>query len=240
MTTIHDGASVALFGRNDLLREGLRRILESNGFKVRVADKKPDHFLGDYTRSASEHTDLFIFDYDRCMDVDSERIEMVHDQFPGARVVILHDIFDFDFMIDAFETGVDGYIVKNIPYESLIESLRLVAMGEKVMPSALAGLLPEWGRKVHHAPHSAPGVELLSSREIDTLRCLCRGDPNKVIARELDISEATVKVHVKAILRKLGLRNRTQAAAWSLNAGLDLDCHQHVPSSFAPGHAIAA
>ncbi|MFC3174623.1 LuxR C-terminal-related transcriptional regulator [Novosphingobium bradum] len=223
MTHTLDKVGIVLFGRNDLLREGLRRIIESNGFDVSATEQHLTLFLAGNPGPLRRPAKLFIIDAADSVDVDEESIEAVHHHAPDARIVILHDAFDMDYMIDAFQAGIDGYIVKSITYESLIECLRLVIMGEKVMPSALASHLPEWGRRLHQAQPACPVSQLLSARELQTLRCLSRGDPNKVIARELDISEATVKVHVKAILRKLGLHNRTQAAAWTLHAGIDLD-----------------
>jgi two-component system nitrate/nitrite response regulator NarL len=99
-----------------------------------------------------------------------------------------------------------------------------VASGEKVLPSQLVKHLPL--RSAMSNAELNDGSELLetlSEREIETLRCLIMGYPNKVIAYRLDISEATVKVHVKAILRKLGVQNRTQAAIWAVNNGLDVN-----------------
>ena len=62
-----------------------------------------------------------------------------------------------------------------------------------------------------------PAIRTLSSREAEILQCLMQGAPNKVIARKLDVAEATVKVHIKAILRKIRVANRTQAAMWAVN-----------------------
>ncbi|TYC87068.1 response regulator transcription factor [Novosphingobium sp. BW1] len=89
--------------------------------------------------------------------------------------------------------------------------------------------------------------ELLSEREIDTLHCLMMGYPNKVIAYRLDISEVTVKVHVKAILRKLMVQNRTQTAIWAVNQGhalangrlVDVEPGEVVPSEDAPPPLLA-
>ncbi len=125
-------------------------------------------------------------------------------------------------MVECFDAGVDGYIVKSMSSQPLITALRLVTLGEKVLPSELADVLSR-----HNFDHAAPGGDLehemedanLSTRERDVLCCLMAGYSNKVIARELDVCEATVKVHVKAILRKLDVSNRTQAAMWASTRG---------------------
>ncbi|MFA7585438.1 MAG: response regulator transcription factor [Novosphingobium sp.] len=209
-----------MLGQNDLIREGLKRIIDGEDFDVAFCEKNI-HCLLD-RESYVTTAELIVVDAGNAECVETDGVQRLHSRFPDARVVILHDFFDFDFMVSAFECGVDGYIIKNIQHKPLIESLRLVALGEKIMPSALVHLLPQCGKNMHYAEPATQADRLLSSREIETLRCLSQGDPNKVIARKLEISEATVKVHVKAILRKLGLHNRTQAAAWTLNAGLDL------------------
>ncbi|WNO54216.1 response regulator transcription factor [Stakelama saccharophila] len=143
-------------------------------------------------------------------------------RYPGSRIVLLAENFDFDNMVAAFRAGAHGYIVKDIPCESLVGSLQLVALGERVLPGALVDRLPS-SPAIGSALPAASGEiqELLSDREIEILRCLVIGYPNKLISRRLDISEATVKVHVKAILRKLKVQNRTQAAIYALHHGID-------------------
>ena len=94
-------------------------------------------------------------------------------------------------------------------------------MGEPVFPAALLGKFVSEGTQRPAIPGARPSVSRpLSARETGILRHLARGESNKVIARQLDITEATVKVHIKAILRKIQVRNRTQAAVWALDQGL--------------------
>jgi len=134
----------------------------------------------------------------------------------------------------AFEAGADAYLAKTISHEVLIKSLDLVMLGEAVFPSSILGLIRRGASKAGDDEHEADGVEYgeaesepipkqLSVRETVILRCLMQGDSNKLIARKFDIAEATVKVHVKAILRKIHAKNRTQAAIW---AASHLPAHQ--------------
>ncbi|MXP44341.1 LuxR C-terminal-related transcriptional regulator [Allopontixanthobacter sediminis] len=160
------------------------------------------------------------------------------DVFSDRQLVLLASKFDMDFIVSAFNCGVHGFILKEISCNSLVGSLKLVALGEKIMPSRLADHLPNWiSNDVVAQHHKSETLDLLSEREKETLRCLVSGYPNKIIARRMDISEATVKVHVKAILRKLEVQNRTQAAIWAVNNRLvssneshfDSDCESAVP-----------
>jgi two-component system nitrate/nitrite response regulator NarL len=98
------------------------------------------------------------------------------------------------------------------------------------MPSNLAEFLP-----THPNLGLSPGTSQsmkqagLSLREIEILACLVSGQPNKIISRQLEISEATVKIHVKAILRKVGVQNRTQAAIWAIGERLNETLSSHPP-----------
>jgi len=211
---------VALLGQNAIVREGLRRILADEHFQV---VQSVDHVSRLHCDEESEDHSCLVIIVDGSGDpIDSEQITGLRRRFPDARLVLLSDTFEFDIIVRAFRLGVDGYIIKEIGCDSLIGSLRLVAMGEKVMPSRLADNLSE--RSVGFGRTTADrsqALAALSERERDILSCLIMGCPNKIISRRLDISEATVKVHVKAILRKLRVQNRTQAAIWAVNRGID-------------------
>ena len=146
-------------------------------------------------------------------------IEDLKSLAPNALAVILTERFDMGTMVSCFQSGAQGYIVKSMRAQPLMAALRLASLGEKVMPSDLANALDS--RPVT-SPIDLDGFHEanLSPREQDVLCCLMAGYPNKHIARQLGVCEATVKVHVKAILRKLKVRNRTQAAIWASSNGV--------------------
>jgi two-component system, NarL family, nitrate/nitrite response regulator NarL len=137
----------------------------------------------------------------------------------------LADRFDSDFVRLGHAAGVDGFCLGASAPDVLIKSLELVMLGETVLPSEvlrsiLHGSLqrPEQPRHDHAAQDPKPSDLMgckLSAKETQVLSYLCDGSSNKIIAHKLDITEATVKVHVKAILRKIGASNRTQAAMWA-------------------------
>ncbi|MEP7351265.1 MAG: response regulator transcription factor [Sphingorhabdus sp.] len=211
---------IALLSRNTLVREGLRRILSDENFSVNQSLEESSHLLE--ISAQEEKPKLIIIDSGQSNDLDCNVLRL-QDRFPSARIVILSDNFDFEHMVNAFRAGVHGYIVKQIACAPLIGSLQLVAMGEKVMPTELVSQLPERLVAPSEGLTGKIGLtEMLSDREVETLRCLVMGYSNKHIARRLEISEATVKVHVKAILRKLQVQNRTQAAIWAVNQGVVL------------------
>ena len=142
----------------------------------------------------------------------------LRERHPDALLVILAGRFDFDSVVNAFRWGIDGYIIKEISPEPLIGALRLVAMGEKVLPSEMATCLSDLPNPVGWSVNLSDVN--LSEREVEVLQLLIQGSSNKVIGRHLGICEATVKVHVKAALRKLHVTNRTQAAIWAVRRGM--------------------
>jgi two-component system nitrate/nitrite response regulator NarL len=132
----------------------------------------------------------------------------------------------------AFHAGANGYFVDIVTCDRFIRSIELVVMGETIFPPAFLSFILDANR--HHPVEAAASVRigqpilvatkdatspLLSPQEKVILRCIIEGNSNKCIARKIDAAEATVKVHVKAILRKIRVQNRTQAAVWGLNNG---------------------
>jgi two-component system nitrate/nitrite response regulator NarL len=136
-------------------------------------------------------------------------------------------------MVSAFRAGANGYFADVMTCDIFIKSIELMMMGETIFPPAfLSSVLVAEGDHRGAAPPPVRDNQAilvaaehaiapqLSPREKSILQCLIEGDSNKCIARKIDIAEATVKVHVKAILRKIRVQNRTQAAIWGMNNGL--------------------
>ena len=113
-----------------------------------------------------------------------------------------------------------GYLLEDLSAEALQKSLALVFAGEKVFPSALAPLLANSAKRVIVDPLSEIQNCELSLRETEILRLLVDGRSNKAIAATLNIAEATAKLHLRNIMRKLSATNRTQAALWAVQRGI--------------------
>jgi two-component system nitrate/nitrite response regulator NarL len=153
-----------------------------------------------------------------------EVIKQAKEHFPQARIVALADQFDLGLVRSGHAAGVDGFCLAASAPDVLVKSLELVMLGETVLPfevvrSFLGGASQKREQPLQGSMSEPKQADLkgckLSAREKEILGCLTQGEPNKVIARKLDITEATIKVHVKAILRKIGASNRTQAAMWA-------------------------
>jgi DNA-binding NarL/FixJ family response regulator len=148
------------------------------------------------------------------------------EQVPEANVVILTSFSDRDRIVDALDAGAIGYLLKDAEPEELLRGIRAAARGESPLaPKAAAELLAgrragAGGDDAAGAPRGASAADELTAREREILALLAKGRPNKVIARQLDIAEQTVKNHLSRIFQTLGVSDRTQAALWAQRNGL--------------------
>jgi two-component system nitrate/nitrite response regulator NarL len=166
---------------------------------------------------------LFILCESRSTEELAATVETLKAQQPLSRVVVLADTMDPDTAVQLCGAGMDGFCPTSMDRHALIKALEIVILGETYIPASIGLALLEQARQGRaHLTHDGAGtpvnaalLDKLSEREAQILRCLTRGSSNKVIARELGVAEATVKVHIKAILRKVKASNRTQAAIWA-------------------------
>ena len=230
MTPKRNSLASILVGRGSLLRDGIAKILRSANFRVSVSVSRTDKFL---TSKASPRKALFLLVHtDDVFDEVAEQISLIKQNHPDGRIAVIADRYRLDELVSAFRAGANGYFIDVMACDVFIKSIELVMMGETVLPPAfLSHILglhgSQAGQPSHHEQESNAifvagdnAIEpRLSPREKLIVRCLVEGDSNKSIARKMDIAEATVKVHVKAILRKIRVQNRTQAAIWGMNNG---------------------
>ncbi len=143
----------------------------------------------------------------------------IRERYPQVRVLVL-TTYDFDeWVFDAIRGGADGYLLKDTPREDLIEAIRGTASGKTFVDPAVAGKL--FAQIQHGRGLPDPGLaKLLSDRELEVLKLIARGLSNPEIAKQLYLSEGTVRNYVSAILSKLEVADRTQAAVLALRAGL--------------------
>lgn len=149
-----------------------------------------------------------------------EVLKRLRDGGFAGRVVMFTVSDHEDDVVEALQAGADGYLLKDMEAEEMIRQLRQAALGRMVVSESLTALLAEALRSQRSKP-AAPSLQSLTQREREILRELAGGLSNKMIARRLDISEGTVKVHVKHLLKKLSLRSRVEAAVWAVQEGLD-------------------
>ena len=131
-----------------------------------------------------------------------------------ARVAMLTVSDQEDDLVNALRAGADGYLLKDTEPEELLRQLRQIVDGRLVLTEGLTEHLARAMRRQDEP--AAAGQPRLTPREREVLDLIASGLNNKLIAKELDLSEGTVKVHVKHLLKKLGLRSRLEAALWAV------------------------
>jgi DNA-binding NarL/FixJ family response regulator len=186
-------SKIELLLRSRLLKEALSSVLMEAGFSIFGGPSQPD-------------TDVIaVIDFEDCKD-------LAH-QSRGVAIVALTSETDSRELEPEEMALLSGVLTYSQSAAAFIDSLRLISLGERVFPCELAT-----GRRPQAALSDAEfrsGVRL-SPREKEILSHLFASRSNKLIARELAIAEGTVKVHLKSLLRKIGVENRTQAVIWAL------------------------
>jgi two-component system nitrate/nitrite response regulator NarL len=197
---------VVLADDHAMLREGLRGLLQQHGIEV-LAEAADGQTAIELTQNCQP--DVLLLDINMPGMNGLQAAKCVKQLKLNTKVVMLTMSDAEDDMRAALDAEVSGYISKTASPTMLENALRLVVEGETVFPQ----------RAISYKPRSQPTLPQLAQltqREHQILLCVARGLSNKTIARELDLAEGTVKVHIKAILRKLDLANRTQAAVYVL------------------------
>lgn len=215
-----DGTPVLHIDRNQLFREGLRRILDDSPFYVSF---EAASFSEGASQIVAQKPGVVIIDTDGYGEVLPELMLCARSVAVPPRVIVLTNTVGIPRLASALSAGVDGYLLKDMSAEALKQSLRLVLMGEKVFPTDLADLLINNRFVAQNENGGLPGRSTLSERETEILACLVNGHSNKAIANRLQITEGTVKVHLKGVLKKIHAQNRTQAAIWALQHGIVAD-----------------
>jgi len=208
--------------RDGLFREGLRLILSNTRFRVHGCAIE----LHDLADIPCDRTILFIVGVGTNEETICSRIR---DQYPLAFVVAVADESNPQSLADALDGGASAALFSSVSPDAFLSTLqavineRLVLIDARlwsleIQPKAEERLAPPLQDEIlWMAADESQATRQLSSREIAILERIVRGDSNKHVARFFNIAEPTVKAHVKAILRKLGASNRTQAAIWAVS-----------------------
>lgn len=204
---------------NTLFREGLRGLLSGTQFDV--AHEASDTTEGLEIVQSNDEIEIVILDFTNDgSDAELQILTQMRAANEDIKLIVLTNEMSALLLARALNAGADGFLLKSMSSEALVASLRLVVLGEKVFPTKLATMITSGQIDPTAAEVRASSMKGLSEREREIMGCLVHGKSNKVIARQLGITEATVKVHLKAVLRKLNVSNRTQAALWAVRNGL--------------------
>jgi NarL family two-component system response regulator LiaR len=203
---------VLIVDDHEVVRQGLRAFLELQQ-GIAVAGEAADGAQA-VAVAERERPDVVLMDLVMPGMDGVTAMRALRERTPAPRVIVLTSFLDDDKLMPALRAGAAGYLLKNARAQEIARAVRAAHAGEVLVDPAVAARLVE-----RLAADDDP-LERLTPRERQVLELIGRGFPNKAIARELEVSEKTVKTHVGHVLAKLGVTDRTQAAVIAVRAGL--------------------
>ena len=203
-------ASILLVDDHPMLRNGVAQLisLEDNLQVVAQANTGEEAI----SEALKHNPDLILLDLNMKGMSGIDTLIALKRAEVTAKVVIFSVSDNKTDVVQSLKFGADGYLLKDSEPEELISKINKALAGEMVLSEPLAQIV---ARSLQTSQAANP-IESLTQREFEILRSIAAGNSNKVIAKNLGITEGTVKVHVKNMLRKLGLKTRVEAAVWAV------------------------
>lgn len=205
-------ATILLIDDHPMLRNGVRQLIGMEP-TLTVAGEAGNGRDG-IALAESLDPDLILLDLNMPEMNGFETLDILRRKPLSGRVVVFSVSNYREDLITALRRGADGYLLKDMEPEELLVALRQAAAGKMVVSPALTEVLAGALREVRS--DDEPDINSLTPRERDILKLIAQGQPNKMIARKLDITESTVKVHVKNLMKKMKVKSRVEAAVWVL------------------------
>ena len=208
---------VVIIDDHTLFREGLQGLLERHGIEIVASIGNSQ----DGIKAAQElNPDVLLLDLRMPEMGGLEILEKLQEYKFKKPVVMLTTSDEEKDIIKALKGGASGYLLKDMEPDELVAALRDIVAGDTVVAPNLAQILAKAVQGEEDAQTDTNPIESLTPREFEILELLAEGQSNKVIARNLGISDGTVKLHVKAILRKLDIHSRVEAAVMAVEHGI--------------------
>ncbi len=203
-------ATILLIDDHPMLRTGVKQLV-SMAPDITVVGEASNGEQG-IELAESLDPDLILLDLNMPGMNGLETLDKLREKSLSGRIVVFSVSNHEEDVVTALKRGADGYLLKDMEPEDLLKALQQAAAGEMVLSEALTPVLAASLRA--NRATSDRDVTQLTPRERDILKLIAQGLPNKMIARRLDITESTVKVHVKHMLKKMKLKSRVEAAVW--------------------------
>ncbi len=201
----------------ELFLEGLKVVLQRLDGRVSVT--ACDAFANALEEAKNAEFDLVLLDRGLSDMNGIAGVEVFRAYFPAPRLVVLADEVRRAEVQEALRLGANGFLLKSLGADALLNAIRLILSGENYVPAGLLSAERLSGSGLGPADAAAEAFEALTERESDVLERLSEGLTNKEIGRALGVQEVTVKLHLRGVYRKLGVKNRAQAVARTLAVG---------------------
>ena len=216
MDVLGEPLSVMLVDDHRVFREGLRDLLADRGFEVVGEAANVEDAVSIATKKQPR---VALMDIKVADGSGIEATRRLAKRCPETRVVMLTESPDQADIVESVQAGAASYLLKGASIEEIVAGVRAAANGEPRLSSRITAELLQQVRQAP-PPRALPGGPRLTTRELEVLRLIADGRGNREIAESLGISEQTVKTHVSAILEKLDVENRIQAAVYAVRNGL--------------------
>lgn len=205
-------STILLIDDHPMLRNGVKQLISLEP-SLKVIGEAGDGKTG-IQIAEEQDPDLILLDLNMPGMNGFETLDELRKRELSGRIILFTVSNYSDDLISALKRGADGYLLKDMEPEELIIALKEAASGKMVVSPTLTSVLAETLRE-NQSQNESDAIAL-TPRESDILELIAQGLSNKMIARNLDIAESTVKVHVKHLLKKLNLKSRVEAAVWVL------------------------
>lgn len=212
-----EGNRILIIDDHPLFRKGVKQLIAMAPHLEIVGEASSGEQGVELAKSTDP--DLVLVDVNMAGIDGIETLRRIRAANLDCKVVILTVSDSADDLLAAIRNGGDGYLLKDMEPEDLLSAIDQALNGRTVLGERLSGLLAQAIRE--EATAKQRDLAALTGREEEILQCLAEGMSNKLIARRLSITEATVKVHVRNLLKKLGFRSRLEAAVWTVGRGKD-------------------
>ena len=210
---------ILLVDDHTLFRTGIRLLLQRYP-DFEIVGEAADGLEG-IKRARELAPDVILLDLNMPGLSGLETLQLLVQDVPDCAVLVLTVSEDAEDLGQALQAGASGYLLKNVDGDALVAAIHKVVAGEATIAEEMTGkLIEQFRRRADPASGGGGQRDRLTPREREIVQCLARGESNKLIARHLDLSESTVKIHVQNILKKLDLSSRVQVAVYAVEHGL--------------------
>lgn len=211
-----DAATLMIVDDHPLLRKGLRQLIEFEDDLEIIAEASGGaealDLMNNLKQDLDQEPDLIILDLNMQGMDGIETLKAMRAKGVTSRIV-MYTVSDHDEdVVAAITGGADGFLLKDMEPEEVLDKIKQAALGKMVISERLTEVLASALRRPQKKVNNI--IDSLTGRELEILKLISKGLSNKLIARELDISDGTVKVHVKHLLKKMDLKSRVEAAVW--------------------------
>jgi two-component system nitrate/nitrite response regulator NarL len=213
---------LVICGEGRLFREGLRHILQGPGITI-IGEARSLVDVQELLPTLPSCPNLVVCDPSANPELEYAAMQQISSEMPDLGIIVLSRDASQEWLDLARGAGARGFLPNDISPAALQMLLQLMLLGENIFAGP-SNIKTEKRPDIGATRSIGQGLKIpLSPKEVEILQCLEGGMPNKVIARNLNIAEATVKVHLKSLLRKINVGNRTQAAIWAINRRPELN-----------------